>query len=133
MPDKYFLDTNILIYTVGNVTQKKIIAVNLISPQAIISTQIIAESINVMSRKLLYDYKQIRSIIHTFINQMTLHSIIPDTIQSAIDIAERYGYSYYDSQVIARALEHHGTRGYSEDLQQGQVIEAQLKSVNPFL
>jgi predicted nucleic acid-binding protein len=32
MPDSYFLDTNILIYSVGNVTSKKQIAVDLIAP-----------------------------------------------------------------------------------------------------
>jgi predicted nucleic acid-binding protein len=133
MPDSYFLDTNILIYSVGNVTSKKQIAVDLIVPQAVISTQIITESINVMYRKLHYDYGQIRAITTKFIDQMTLRIITCDTIRSALNITETYGYSYYDSQVIASALEHHCPILYSEDLQHEQVIEGRLKILDPFL
>lgn len=133
MPDSYFLDTNVLIYSVGNVTSKKTIAVNLICPRAVISTQNITESINVMHRKLGYNYSQIRAIIKTFMDQMTLRIITQNTIRSALNIAERYGYSYYDSQVIASALEHDCLLLYSEDLQHEQVIEGRLKILNPFL
>jgi predicted nucleic acid-binding protein len=132
MPASYFLDTNILIYTVGNVIPKKTIAVNLICPQAVISTQNISESINIMYRKLGYDYPQIRAIIKAFMDQMTLRIITRETIHSASNIAERYRYSYYDSQVIASALEHDCSLLYSEDLQHGQVIEGCLKIINPF-
>ena len=97
MPGEYFLDTNVLIYSVGNVTSKKTIAVNLICPRADISTQAITESVNVMHRKLGYDYPQIRAIIKTFMDQMTLRIITRGTIRSAINISERYGYSFYDN------------------------------------
>ena len=133
MPDSYFLDTNVLIYSVSNVTSKKTIAVNLICPRAIISTQNITESINVMYRKLGYDYLQIQTIIKTFMDQMTLRIITQNTIRSALNIAERYGYSYYDSQVIASALEHDCLLLYSEDLQHEHFIEGRLKILNPFL
>ena len=133
MPAKYFLDTNILIYTVGNVIPKKKTAVDLIDSQAVISTQNVSESINVMYRKLGYDYAEIRSIIDTFIDQMTVYPVTADTIHSALNIAERYGYSYYDSQVIASALERDCPILYSEDLQHEQMIEGCLKIVNPFL
>ena len=133
MPGDYFLDTNVLIYSVGNVVSKKAKAVNLICPRAVISTQNITESINVMHRKLGYDYPQIRTIITTFSSQMTLRIVTREIIRSAINIAERYGYSYYDSQVIASALENNCPLLYSEDLQHGQVIEGRLKILNPFL
>lgn len=100
MPAKYFLDANILIYTVGNITPKKQRAVNLITSQAIISTQTMTESINVMHRKLGYDYTQIRAIIDTFLDQMTLLPITSETIRSALQLAERYGYAYVDFQAL---------------------------------
>jgi predicted nucleic acid-binding protein len=133
MPAKYFLDTNILIYTVGNIIPKKQIAVDLIGACAVISTQTITESVNVMHRKLGYDYAQIRVIIDTLINQMTVQPITSETIRSALRIAERYRYSYYDSQVIASALEHACPVLYSEDLQHEQRIDGRLQIVNPFL
>ncbi|MBF0303221.1 MAG: hypothetical protein HQK73_09285 [Desulfamplus sp.] len=49
---------------------------------------------------------------------MNLHIITHHTIRTAFDIAEKYGFSYYDSQVIACALESACAVLYSEDLQQ---------------
>lgn len=132
MNDKYFLDTNILIYSIGNIMPKKTIAVNLIGKDAVISTQIITESANVMSRKLKYGYPEIRVITNMFAEEMNLHIITHHTIRTAFDIAEKYGFSYYDSQVIACALESDCAVLYSEDLQHNQLIENSLRIVNPF-
>ena len=54
------------------------------------------------------------------------------TIQQAWLIGEKYGYSYFDSLVLASALESHCDVLYSEDMQDGQLIESCLKIVNPF-
>ena len=43
MNDKYFLDTNIIIYSIGNIIPKKKVSVDLIGNNAVISTQIITE------------------------------------------------------------------------------------------
>lgn len=133
MQDKYFVDTNILIYSIGNVIPKKIISVNLMCKNAVISTQIITESANVMSRKLKYGYSEIRSITDKFAEEMNLHIITHHTIRTSFDIAERYGYSYYDSQVIASALESACAILYSEDLQHNQLIENRLRIINPYM
>jgi len=132
MSGKYFLDTNILIYSIGNIIPKKIISVNLIDKNAVISTQILTESANVMRRKLKYDYSQIRSVTDKFAEKMTLHIITHKTVRTAFDIAEKYGYSYYDSQVIACAVQSDCAVLYSEDLQHNQMIENSLRIVNPF-
>jgi len=50
----------------------------------------------------------------------------------ALEIKPRYGYSFYDSLIIAAALTAGCRRVYSEDLQHGQRI-GQLTIVNPFL
>ena len=45
---------------------------------------------------------------------------------------ERYKFSFYDSVIAASAL-HAGCKIlYSEDLQDGQVIDKQLRITNPF-
>jgi predicted nucleic acid-binding protein len=133
--DKYnFLDSNILIYSVSNVVAKKHRAIELLDQKnVLISTQIISESINVMRRKLNYDYSQIRRITDKFVEKATLSPITHETIIRALSIAETYGYSYYDSQVIASALENGCTILYSEEMQHEPEIENSLKIVNPFL
>jgi predicted nucleic acid-binding protein len=45
---------------------------------------------------------------------------------------ERYEFSFYDSVIVASALRAENDMLYTEDLQHGQVIEQQLKVVNPF-
>ncbi|KHD07488.1 hypothetical protein PN36_00720 [Candidatus Thiomargarita nelsonii] len=135
MNDKYFfMDTNVVIYSLSNIVAKKKRAIELLSTKkAVISTQIISESVNVMSRKLKYDYSQIRRLTDKFVEKTTLHPITHDTIRMAFSIAEKYGYAYYDSQVIASALEHDCAILYSEDFQHEQLIENRLKIVNPFV
>jgi len=57
----------------------------------------------------------------------------PETIKGAINIADRYGFSFYDSLIISAALESDCKVLYSEDLHNGQIIEKKLKIQNPFL
>ena len=50
----------------------------------------------------------------------------------ALDVQARYRYSFYDSLIVAAALDAGCDRLYSEDLQGGQRIEG-LRVVNPFV
>jgi len=49
-----------------------------------------------------------------------------------VAIAEKYGYSIYDALVASAALKSGCKTLYSEDLQDGQVINRQLTIRNPF-
>ena len=66
--------------------------------------------------------------------QSTLtQSINKSTVELCWEMRNRYHYSYYDSLILASAVESRCTIIYSEDMQHGQVIEKELKIVNPFL
>lgn len=54
------------------------------------------------------------------------------TVRQAFDISSKHGFSHWDSLIIASALEAGCTTLYSEDLQNGQVINGKLKIQNPF-
>jgi len=54
------------------------------------------------------------------------------TVFSAWKLREKYKYSYWDSLILASALESSCSIIYSEDMQHGQVIEDNLKIINPF-
>jgi predicted nucleic acid-binding protein len=54
------------------------------------------------------------------------------THEAALGIAERLGYRFYDSLILASALEAGCSTLYSEDLQDGQVVEGTLAIRNPF-
>jgi len=111
MPDKVFIDTNVLIYGYSeDEPDKRQRAIDCVgSGEAWISTQVLNETINVL--KLL---------------------VSVNTIEMALNLAERYQYSYFDSLILASALEAGCQILYSEDLQDGQRIENQLMIINPF-
>ena len=67
------------------------------------------------------------------IMQSTLtQSVNKSTVELCWEMRIRYHYSYYDSLILASAVESRCTVLYSEDMQHGQVIEKKLKIVNPF-
>ena len=59
--------------------------------------------------------------------------ITPMTIQHAIEIAERYKFSWFDSLIVATALEAGCDTLYTEDLQHRQIIDGRLTVSNPFM
>ena len=52
--------------------------------------------------------------------------------EKALKVAERYGYTMYDSLVLAAALTAKTSTIYTEDMNDGQVIEDTLTIRNPF-
>lgn len=135
MKDKAFIDTNVLIYLYSeDEAEKQQIAESLIdNSSAVISIQILNEISNVMMRKMRLSHKTISGIIDELSRYCVVKVITVGIIKSAIKIAEKYRYSYYDSLVVASALEYECKILYSEDMQHNQNIDDQLKVINPFL
>ena len=52
--------------------------------------------------------------------------------ERSVALAERYGWSVYDAMIVAAALRAGCTRLWSEDLQDGQLVEDRLRIANPF-
>ncbi|MDR1405856.1 MAG: PIN domain-containing protein [Prevotellaceae bacterium] len=135
MPDKVFLDSNVPVYAYVNkqvVKQQK--ARQLIAESyTVVSTQVLQETTNTLFRKFEMDYAAIKILLTEFIcNNDEVYVNGQHTIFKACDIAKRYRYSFYDSLIIAAALESGCRMLYSEDLQHGQMIENALTIVNPF-
>jgi len=133
MKDNFFIDTNICVYSIGNDTAKKEIAKQLIKANPVISTQVFNELINVMRRKLKFDYPIIESVVQHLNSCCKVQTVSYGVVIKAIKIAETYQYSYYDSLIIAAALEKNCNILYSEDMQHGHLIENSLKIINPFI
>ena len=51
---------------------------------------------------------------------------------AASELREAYSLSYWDSLIVATALEAGAAILYSEDMQDGLWINAQLQIINPF-
>jgi len=137
MIEKVFIDSNIFIYAyTGDDEQKHSIACNLLrnnilNNEIVLSVQILNEFYSVMAR-YKYPHDEIKSCLNEIIEQVKVMPLELETVKRCIFIKEKYGYSWWDSLVLASALENDCTVLYSEDLQCNQIIESQLKIVNPF-
>ena len=134
MKDKVFLDTNIFVYTQSSVELKKRdISVNVIhNYDCHTSTQVFNEVSNVMTRKLKMRTDEVKQVITAINNKCKVSIINYDTVQKALDLKERYGYSYYDSLILASALESGCQKIFSKDMHDGQIIEDTVQIVNIF-
>jgi predicted nucleic acid-binding protein len=136
MNDKVFLDTNIWIYLYSQDIDKKNKAETLISNEfdnIILSTQILNEIYNVLSKKIKISHPQIKEIIMETIANFEVSDIGALDVVKAMDIKDKYNFSYWDSLVIVSALENGCTILYSEDMQNKQLIESVLRIENPFI
>jgi predicted nucleic acid-binding protein len=134
MPDNVFLDSNVLVYSYSNSEiQKQEIARRLIADSnSLISTQVLQELCNIVTKKFRFSYEQAATAIRESCQNNSLHINTGDTVLQACDIAGRYGFSFYDSLIISAALESGCVILYSEDMHDGQVIEGKLRVENPF-
>jgi predicted nucleic acid-binding protein len=130
---KPFFDTNILLYLLSEDNRKADRAEAIIAAGGIISVQVLNEFASVASRKLRMSYTEIRDVLGTVRAVCQTLAVTVDTHDRGLDIAERFGFSLYDSMIVSSALESGCTVLYSEDMQHGQKIDAQLVVLNPFL
>jgi predicted nucleic acid-binding protein len=133
MPGNSFIDTNIIINALVQTSAKAHLAAPLFVGSPSISTQVLSETSNVASKRLALPAVEIRKLITTLASMCRVEIISMLTIHIALDILERYGFSWYDSLIVATALEAGCDTLYSEDMQNGQLIEGRLRIINPFV
>jgi len=139
MKDKYFLDTNIFVYSfdssdkIKSVRAKSLIADLLKNDSGIISNQVVQEFINVATKKfkMPMTVEDCKLYVEKIMLPMWEISANPTLILEALEIKQRWKYSFYDSLIIAAAIMTNCSILYSEDLQAGQRIDG-VEILNPF-
>ena len=136
MKDRFFIDTNILVYSLlKNDSQKHSQTVHLMESLKgkfiFISTQVLNE-LYVSLQKHDIDEPEIENKIRKIIGIYNISIINISTIKLCWKVRKKYSYSYWDSLITAAALESNCTILYTEDMQDGQVIDDKLRIVNPF-
>ena len=133
MSDNAFFDTNILIYVVGQKDERTSKAEALVANGGVISVQVLNELASVSRRKLGLSWEDVGETLAAL--RVLCPSPTPlttDTHDAGLRIAAKYGFPFYDALIAAAALEAECTTLYSEDFQDGQVIEGRLTVRNPF-
>jgi predicted nucleic acid-binding protein len=128
---RQFFDTNVLLYLLSADHAKARRAEELIAAGGSVSVQVLNEFASVASRKLRMPIAEIRECLEPIRSICRVVPVAADTHDRALALAERYGLSIYDALIVAAALLAGCDTLYSEDLQQGQRIEA-LTIRNPF-
>ncbi|MDH5718895.1 MAG: PIN domain-containing protein [Spirochaetia bacterium] len=139
MKDKFFIDTNIFVYSFNQKdTDKKrksqeIIKKALETRQGCISTQVIQEFVNVATRKFKTPMKisDLNLYLHEVLFPLCTAFVNFDIIEKALKIHDKYKFSYYDSTIISAALFTSSKILISEDFNENQKIE-NLTILNPF-
>lgn len=133
---KAFIDTNILVYAadgsdiVKRDTARGLIAELTDSGRAVISTQVMQEFFNVAVKKLQMSKNAALEILKTLYTVETI-STTREIVLQAIDFSINYQYSIWDSLILAAAIDAGCRIVYSEDLNDGQIIEG-VEIKNPF-
>ena len=132
MTDLIFVDTNVVLYTLGEDKRKKAIARNVLAKHPVLSSQVINEAVNVCLRRFKFTREQAYAFADAVMRRTDVQAVDEMTIRKSAEIALRYQFSNWDSLIIAAALLAKCDILYSEDMQHNQVIEGQLTILNPF-
>ncbi|HEV2395564.1 MAG TPA: PIN domain-containing protein [Candidatus Sulfotelmatobacter sp.] len=133
MPADVFFDTNVLIYSLSENDSRSMQAEALLAYGGKIGVQQLNEMVSVARQKLEMSWPEVQEALDAVLTLCP--APIPITLathQSALQIAKRYGFGIYDALVLAAALQSKCRTIYSEDFQDGQVIEGKLTVRNPF-
>jgi predicted nucleic acid-binding protein len=137
---KSFLDTNVIVYAFGqSFPEKANLARQLITGgaadnQAIISYQVVQEFINVALRgfRVAIARSDLESFVLTALFPMMAISSSPALMIEALRLQGQNQLSWYDSLIVAAAIQGRCKILYSEDMQHGRRF-GDLVIQNPFL
>ena len=138
MPDRTFIDTNILVYAydidepVKQARAREILKQGIEGETAVLSVQVIGEFFTVVTKRIpnplsAEEAEQVLDLL----------SILPvidldfRMIRHAIEIHRQHGIAYWDALIVAAAHRAECTQILTEDLNAGQSYEG-VTVVNPF-
>ena len=137
---KFFLDTNVLVYTFDPTSStkrkkaKSLLAEALETHRGIISFQVVQEFLNVAARKFSEPMSVPESQLYLSRILMPLCEIFPDSAlySQALSIADETGLAFYDALIVSSAITGGCATLWTEDLQDRRRIGG-VEIRNPFL
>jgi predicted nucleic acid-binding protein len=139
MSARFFLDTNIFIYSLGGTPASKagraaeLVREAISSRNGIISYQVVQEFYSVAFRRFsppMTTAEAEHYLTSVFRPILAVHSS-QALMADALRLYERYRLSWYDSLIVAAALEAECHVLYSEDMRHGQTF-GRLRIESPF-
>lgn len=128
-----FFDSNILLYLLSGDDAKADRAEEVISQGGYISVQVLNEFASIATRKLKLTHAEVREVLAPVRAICNVNALTEETHDLGLQISERYELSVYDAMIAASALMAGCKTLLSEDMQDGLVIDRELRIRNPFI
>jgi len=139
MTDKYFLDTNILVYAYDKSESdkengaQKILEDGIRNENAVLSTQVLGEFFNVTTKHINNPFSAVEAEeILRSLSVMQVAEITAIDVFRAIETHKKYQTSYWDSLILSTAEQSGCNIVYSEDFNHEQTYN-NIKVINPFI
>jgi predicted nucleic acid-binding protein len=132
MPGSFF-DTNVLLYVASGDPAKSDRAEELIGTGGMVSVQVLNEIANVARRKMGMSWTETRAFLSMIRGLLPVQPLTIDIHETGLALAERYGLSTYDAMIAASALHADCDTLWSEDMQDGIVLDGRLRMSTRFV
>lgn len=137
MPDRSFIDTNILVYAeASDEPEKQKAALSVIrnlyeNARGVLSTQVLQEYCYVALKKLKLSPQYIRAQLDLY-EQFEVIQVTPFLIRASLDLHQTRSVAFYDALILSSAQIAGCSKLLSEDMNTGEMIYG-LQIVNPFI
>ena len=139
MSDRFFLDTNLLVYAIDpsdagkHATSLKWLATAHETGDGLLSYLVVQEWFNVVLRKAAKPLgpNEATAIYRKLIEPLWRIQSSRELVDTALDLHRRHSFSWWDSLIVSAAIQGGCTRLLSEDLQDGREIRG-VRIQNPF-
>ena len=140
MSDRFFLDTNIIVYSFDQSSAHKadvaddLIRQGLLTRKGAISYQVVQEFFNVARRRSPGPMRlgDAEHFLSTVLGPLCIVHSSPALFHRALQLVDRFQLQWYDALIVAGALEAKCAILYTEDFQNEQKFD-HLEIPNPFL
>ena len=129
MADKIFVDSNVWVYLfASDHISKNIVARNFIAENSlnnnilVISFQVLNEVAATLKIKKKFSEEKIRFVIENMFNLCLVQDFTKNILLKASTLRNDHNFSYWDSLIVATAIEARCKQLSSEDMQHGQTI-----------
>ena len=132
----YFIDSNIWLYAfISNSKEKeksKIAKQVILANNIAVSTQVINEVCVNLIKKAKFSEADIQELLQDFYFNYQVIGVDSIIQLDASKLRQNYCFSYWDSLIVASALNASADILYSEDMQDRLVVNKSLTIINPF-
>ncbi len=128
-----FLDSNVILYFASGDPARADRAEALIVAGGTISVQVLNEVAHAGLRKFRFTWEELEGTLDRLRLLFEVEPLLPSTHDAGLAIARRYRLSIYDSMIVAAALQGGCDTLWSEDMQNGLVVDGRLTIRNPFV